>query len=444
MQLLYPIAFVPVVALGLFAAPEARAQAERPSVELVVETGTPLRVAVVDRVRLQKEGQVVKGTLIEPIYAYDRIVVPAGTTVLGHVTALAKVTRGARAVAMLNGDFTPLRRATLEFDSLIFDDGRDLPLRTEVTSAIEHLVLKTKADPGKNLAERAKDEVSAKVKEALSTVKQPGRARRLEQGLVSSLPYHPQYLAAGTVYTAVLLSPLSFGTAEATETAPAGTRAPKDSVLHARLLTALDSSKTLRGTPVLAMVTQPLFSADQRLILPQGTLLKGEVTFAKPARRFHKNGQLRFLFETVQAPEQDPEVLRASLYSVQVGKDERVVLDDEGGASIVNSKARFVAPALATLALVGTMHQRLDYDTGGLGPEAQQGTVGSRGLGGFFGFSLVGAALSQLSHPVAVGFGVLGVARSVFVSVFAKGRNVAFPAHTEMQVQLAAEPDEAP
>ena len=438
------IALVPVAALGLLAGPEARAQAERPSVDLVVETGTPLRVALVDRVRLQEEGQVVTGTLVAPLYAYDRMVVPAGTRVQGRVTVLAKVVGGDRARAMLNGDFTPLRRATLEFDSLVFDDGHSLPVRTEVTSALEHLVLKTKDDPGKNLAERAADEVAAQAKGALAAVKQPGRARRLQQGLVSSLPYHPQYLAAGTVYTAVLLSPLDFGAAEVAEPAPPGTRAPKNSVLHARLLTALDSRTTPRGTPVVARVTEPLFSADRKLILPEGTVMKGEVTFAKPARGFRKNGQLRFLFQTVEPPERDPEVLRASLYSVQVGKEERLAIDDEGGASIVNPKSRFVAPALATLALVGTMHQSLDYNTDGLGPEKQYGTVGSRGLGGLFGFSLVGAALSQLSHPVAVAFGVLGIARTVYVSVIARGRNVTFPAHTEMEVQLAAEPDEAP
>ena len=444
MQLRPSITLVSTLALGLLAAREARPQGERPLVELVVETGTPLRVALLDRIRLQRVGQPLTGTLVEAIYAYDRIVVPAGTTVLGHVKALTGVSGGARASAMLNGYFTPLRRATLEFDSLVFDDGRVLPLRTEVTSAIERLVLKTKADPGKNLAQRAIDDLAAQVKGPLSAVKQPGRGRRLQQGFVSSLPYHPQYLAAGTVYTAVLQAPLSFGTAEATEYAATGTRAPADSVLHARLLTTLDSKATPRGTPVLARVTEPLFSTDHRLILPEGTLLKGEVTFAKPARGFRKNGQLRFLFDTVQPPERDPEVLRASLYSVQVGKDERVALDDEGGASITNSKSRFVAPALATLALVGTTHQTVDYNTDGLGPETQYGTTGSRGLGGFFGFSLVGAALAQLSHPVAVAFAVVGVVRTLFGSVFAKGRDVAFPTHTQMEVQLAAEPDETP
>src|SRR4029453_17646205 len=96
---------------------------------------------------------------------------------------------------------------------------------------------------------------------------------------------------------------------------------PAHSILHARLLTPLDSAKTPRGSAVRAVVTRPLFSADLRLILPEGTVLSGEVTFATAAGRFHRNGQLRFLFESVQAPEREAEARRASLHSVPVGRE---------------------------------------------------------------------------------------------------------------------------
>jgi hypothetical protein len=177
--------------------------------------------------------------------------------------------------------------------------------------------------------------------------------------------------------------------------------------------------------------------------VPDGPVLTGEVTFAKPAGRFHRNGQLRFLFESVQAPDERAASLRGSLYSVQVGGNERVALDEEGGATLTNSKKRFAAPALAGFALALTMHRRWDYDTDGLGPEAQYGSLESRGLGGFFGFGLAGAALAQVSRPIALGIGAFGVARSLFVSVVGKGRDVSFPANTVIDVQLAG-PEEAP
>jgi hypothetical protein len=439
------------VAITLSAGERAFAQAERSVVELVISADTPLRVALDERVRLKGVGQRVTGTLAEAIYAYDRIVAPAGAKVWGRVARLEKVPGGVRFRAMLGGDFTPLRRAVLEFDTLVLDDCREMPIRTEVRSTAERLVLKVKDRPEKSgIAARAADEIAqearqrlSEARQAISAVKAPGKMRRLKDALVRGLPYHPQYLRAGTVYTAVLLSPLSFGTVEGAEWAPPGTAPPPESVLHARLLTPLDSSGTPRGTAVRAVVTEPVFSDDNRLILPEGTVLAGEVTFAKPAARFHRNGQLRFLFETVQVPEESPGNLRASLYSVQVASNERLAVDEEGGTTITNSKKRFVAPALAGLAFALTMHRHLENDADGGGPEAAYGSGGSEGVGGFFGLGLLGAGLSQLSRPVAVGLGVLGLARTAFTSVVGRGRDVSFPADTRIEVQLAPGPEPA-
>src|SRR5258707_2781418 len=82
--------------------------------------------------------------------------------------------------------------------------------------------------------------------------------------------------------------------------APAGTAPAPDSILTARLATTLDSSTTPRGTPFEAVITEAVFSADHQVILPEGTTLAGEVTFATPARRLHPNRRLPVLFERVQ------------------------------------------------------------------------------------------------------------------------------------------------
>jgi len=434
--------------LALGAAVPGRGQSERPTIALVLETGTALRVLLPERVRMKEAGQAIAGSLVEDVYSYDRVVLPAGTRVLGRIASFTGIPDRERAGAMLNGDFTPLKRATLQFDQLVLADGREIVVSTEVRSATEKLVLSTREAPKKNVAgqvaAQAAVQITGPVTQAVAEVKKPRKADRLKHGLVMAMPYHPQYLERGTVYTASLVAPLSLGTAEPIEPAAPGTRPAPESVLRARLLTALDSSKTKRGTPVEAVVTQPVFSEDHKLILPEGAVLRGEVTHAKPARRFHRSGQLRFGFETVQAPQRGAETMRASLYSVQTARDRRIALDDEGGVSSVESKSRFVAPALASLAFIGSMNTHLDYDTDGLGPETQYGTVGTRGLAGFFGWGLVGFALSQVSHPVAVALGILGIVRTVYPSVFGKGRDIVFPADTAMEVQLAAAPEPEP
>src|SRR5206468_78565 len=126
------------------------------------------------------------------------------------------------------------------------------------------------------------------------------------------------------------------------ERAPAEAKPVPDSVLNVRLVTALDSSKTPRGTPITAVLTEPVFSADRQLVLPEGAELAGEVTFTKQASRFHRNGQLRFLFESVRLPGQEPTTMLASLESVDASED--VAVDEEGGVTVTNSATRFIEP----------------------------------------------------------------------------------------------------
>jgi hypothetical protein len=78
-----------VLAMALAALPSA-AQPEESSIQLVVEVGRALRVALDHRISVKRIGQPVTGRLVDAVYAYDRVVLPAGTVVKGHV---AKVER---------------------------------------------------------------------------------------------------------------------------------------------------------------------------------------------------------------------------------------------------------------------------------------------------------------------------------------------------------------
>ena len=187
-----------------------------------------------------------------------------------------------------------------------------------------------------------------------------------------------------------------------------------------------------------------MFSSDHQLILPEGTTISGEVTLAKQAQRFHRNGQLRFLFERVHAPEQASAGLLAALYSVQSSDNDHVAVDDEGGATLTNAKTRFIAPALAILALHASVeqdgHRFADPDGDGSIKTAGSG-VGSRGLGGFLGFGLLGAAVGQITRPIGIALSVAGAGRTIYTNILGKGREVSFPADTPIQVRLALRSD---
>ena len=99
-------------------------------VHLQVEAGTPLRLYITRRVPY-RVGEVVQAKLIEPVWVFDRIVIPAGATVQGRVIRLDAVSKLERTRAIVNGDFTPLKHAQVTFTRLALQDGRTMSLETE-------------------------------------------------------------------------------------------------------------------------------------------------------------------------------------------------------------------------------------------------------------------------------------------------------------------------
>jgi hypothetical protein len=444
-------AMVGAVVLVLGASRVASAQDAPGTLALVVKSARPIHVELDQRVSIKRVGQPLSGVITEPVYVYDRIVIPAGTRVLGHVTSLAPAAKGVRAQAMLNGDFSPDRTVGIEFDTLVLD-LRSMPMKTLVTAGIERVqrMVAGGTEPKTGAGGRIQDEIHRKEAElkqqgrdAITAIKQPGKIGRLKDMALHRLPIHPQVFPKGMVFRAELAAPLDFGTVTPAPAAPPGTVPPPGSILTARLVTPVDSAKSTRGTPIVAVLTEPVMSPAGQVILPEGTELRGSVTFATEARHFHRNGKLRFLFEQVVNPrEEQPESLQASLYSVQADGGAGVRLDEEGGAVVQNSKTRFIAPGLAVFAL----SVAADPGQGAEGPAevgdtgANYGTSAGRGLGGFYGLGLAGAALSQFSRPVAIGLAAYGAVRTVYSAVFGKGREVAFTADTPIQVQLAPGP----
>ena len=245
----------------------------------------------------------------------------------GHVASLVPPSRWAHVRSIAEGDFSPHRTVVLKFDTLTLPDNQEVAIDAVVTQTIDRVTSevaggsKPAAIDGDGIRHEADAAVATakeRLHDAVSMVKQPGKIERLKAGLIDQLPYHPQYLSGGAMYVAELSAPIALGTADPVERAVSGTLPAPQSILSARLATALDSATTARGTAIIAVVTKPVFSTDHRLIVPEGTRLSGEVTLARGARRFHRNGQIRFLFERVELPEAPPSDLLASLYTVEV------------------------------------------------------------------------------------------------------------------------------
>jgi hypothetical protein len=105
----------------------------------VIAQGVPLRVTLGRRVVVKKVGDPIQGRLVEPVYVFDRIAVPAGTVVEGHVARIGGVPLRRRAIAMLSGNLTPPRKVYAQFDTIVLTDGSRLALATTPSTGTAHI-----------------------------------------------------------------------------------------------------------------------------------------------------------------------------------------------------------------------------------------------------------------------------------------------------------------
>ena len=133
------------------------------------------------------------------------------------------------------------------------------------------------------MSKRLWNDLNGRKNEAVATLTAPGKTSRLKKVFYHQLPYHPESLDSGLEYNAELSQPL--------ELAVLGTRSEpvakekkgleETATLHALLTTPLDSKNSAHGTSVSATVTEPLFDEDNRLVVPQGSILVGSVSESK-------------------------------------------------------------------------------------------------------------------------------------------------------------------
>ena len=419
------------------------------SVPLTVPAGTPLKVALDQEVRIQKVGQPIHGRIVEPVYSFDKIVIPEGSVVTGKVAGIDGVSKTKRTIAAMNANFSPYRQVHIEFDELVLADGRHLPLHTVVSPASQGVLQFIPANTRENTgaASEAKRAASRKISEARQEAKrqwdaameqlhEPGKMHRLERLGIAELPFHPQYMDAGTSFNADLQTPLDFGTEplKAGALSSIGNPPPLGSVVHALLMTPVSSATTKKGEAVEAVISQPLVVSSQ-LFLPQGSHIKGTVLQVRPARRLNRNGQLRVVFHQVVPPDGIEQKVEASLEGVEVAKGEHLTLDAEGGAQVTTPRTRYLTTAIAVALAASSMSP--DHDARFHGADGG-GDPGAGAANGASGFGFLGTIVGALAHSrvVASGFGVYGAAMSVYAHFLARGRDVVYPKDMSMVIGL--------
>jgi len=424
------------------------------TVPLTVPAGTPLHIVLTKRVPVKHAGVPVEGKVAEKVYVFDHLVIPAGSQVVGQVSTVDSAPRKQRALAIANGNFTPLRHAEVDFITLVAADGTRIPLKTRVSQGAPSLVHMVAGENGKKKkgrvarkVEEVHQQVLAQEEAAINNVTAPGKIQRLKAALSARLPYHRPSLPVGTNFTAELKMPLTFGseTPSAQELEKVGGPIPPGSLVHIRLITPLSSATAQRDTPVRGVVSQPLFSSNHTLILPEGAQLSGMVTEAVPARLFGRNGQLRFTFRQLELSRGVPRQVEASLQGVEAPSGSRLQLDAEGGAHAVTPKSNYAMPAIEVF-LAATS---LDLDEGrGIhaGATGQGADYGGAGIRGGVSLGLAGAVITLLAHsrPVSAGFAFYGAGWAVYSHFVARGVDVVFPKNTPMEIRFGTHDGSAP
>jgi hypothetical protein len=418
---------------------------------MTVTAGTPIKVALDSEVRVREVGQVIHGKTTEPVYAFDKLLIPAGTAVNGKVSAIDAVSKKVRTMQATDGNFSPAHHVHVQFDELVMADGRRLPLQTVASPApdgvLRFVSANEKAEKKKKVEDAAAKKVSA-TRQAIQQqwsdlqkqIHEPGKMHKLKRIAIAQLPVHPQYIDAGTSFNADLQQPLDFGTEAVTpeQLTKIGAPPPTGSVVHARLVTPLSSATAKKGDPVEALITAPLVVSDH-LILPEGSVIKGSVMQVQPARRLGRNGQLRILFQQVAPPNGLEQRVETNLEGVAVAKGEHLKLDAEGGAQVTTPRTRYLTTGIQVALAASQASPDRDAGQGG----RSVGEAGSGAASGASGFRFVGmiVGFAARSRVVSAGFGSYGAATSIYYHFLARGRDVVYPKDMAMVIGLGTRED---
>ena len=399
-----------------------------------VKRGSLIEIQIEHDVRMRK-GIGVTAHTVYPLYIDNRLVLPKGTEVQGSVVQVRRAPRKVHLQALQHADFTPPHQATLQFTSFVLPDGTTLPFHA-ATSAGGIRVVRFDTTPAgahpPSLPRRMLSDLTSREKATISSFAGLRKWDRAKRFIFAQLPLHPQYVDQGLQYTLRLSQPLTVSFAEAPPALPAQpAEKAKDPLKHpaivsAKLLTALNSKNSVRGTKVTAVVTQPLLNDKDQVEVPQNTLLLGEVTQVKPAGKWGRDGTLRFSFRQMQFPAGYRQAVQGTAQAVMADQRQNLGIDAEGGAQ-PQPKSALAPIALSLLAA----HAAED-------DEVVAGAAASNG------FALLGrfVAMAPGARYFGAGVGAFAAGRSLYERFIDHGTDVSFPQNT--RIEIAVDPIHSP
>lgn len=409
-----------------------------------IPAGTPLPVQLGNHVPLKK-GEALDCHLMYPVYAKNKVAIPAGSLVQGTVVALTP-DRSRRIHGRLWGDFTPFRVPVVHFNQLVLPDGVAEKIdSSDATNGAPVLHLSTPAaSKSRGFISRQFSQLKQQGKDMAALVNAPGRKDRLVQLLYRQLPYHPQRIESQTMWTVTLVQPLMLTEKEAPEQPqqnaavaiavppkpapkPPAAKAPANDEsawhLSAYLQQTISSGTEKKGDTFNAIVAAPIFKPDHTVEIPEGSVLVGTITQAKAARSFGRAGKLRFDFRELRLPGAGSKAVQGTLAGANSVKSEKLKIDAEGGVE-PQPQNRVIVPLVLTF----LASRALDND----GNLTANTAVSSNGFG------IIGRVVGIVSGSryLAAGIGFYAAALSVYERWLVHGHNVAFVKNTRIEVTM--------
>src|SRR5580765_996909 len=97
----------------------AQQPASEVDIPLIVPAGSPLRLRTDGTTFPKHVGDVVRARLTQPVFAFDREVLPVGTEAIGHIVAFSRPSRLLEVENMLSGHFGSFEKPEVQFDTLL-------------------------------------------------------------------------------------------------------------------------------------------------------------------------------------------------------------------------------------------------------------------------------------------------------------------------------------
>ena len=395
------ICLLPIRAPGMPGDQTARPDSAPPA-GLYVE----VRLAGPMKAKTLRPGGIVQGTLARDVYAGDRELFPAGSTIRLTVDHLEKRKREHNGhwpgVVVL---FSPRHTSYPVFRSgSVLLPGGDIPLNVSLISVTRPVEVRASEKSKKAAAPVALPHPNESGTSVVATASPSQQADSKKRAASETL-----ILEAVAPDTTPALQPSDASGARSPAspaTVPAGTQA------QIVLLAPLSASKSHPGDVFHARLIEPVRSGHD-VILPAGAIFDGKVVKSKPPRWLSRPGSLYLAFTELTLPSGAPVPVAAQLAGAQTDQRSHLRMDSEG-------EMRGGPPGKAWMLInLGV--------TGGIAKAADDG------------FQLIAEALVSTATDVSTAgtARIVAACASSIYMVTRHGRDVVLPRFTELNVTFS-------